>query len=767
MIKGQYECTRGKGKQPVFWGLGRPVLIFRGGGGLNSDDRPPDGMIKQESSVPWSPFFMSDAMPRTQQGSLFEQPGSSTDTPPKQGDNPPFRLEPHTAQPEDIQERNREENNKRARRYLGVERARRMAREQQSANLDRQKSWIYHPDERVVMAFLANPDARELYQDVSFEVRKAIFERGMEVNQEENIHWNPILDRLAHHNHWPTGPRGHVRFKQQAGADEIDRPPTADEQIEELIPWIRAQTDPREVEKLLGFRFQPLGGLVAQETTCVDEDFIETILETPEWGDELAENPHLDKQQVEQIVDWAMSKLSEEWAEKVGREGPPSPPSRRVAGFGSSWKRSSSSASQNAAQTLKTLKKQGHNLGSEAIDELKTLVTQKTTPKKSDRNSSYRTRQRHKPRGLAYSVLMKMEDEITPQDLLELYPAVANDSTQTNKIVEHPVANAQVWATIAQDSSLFAVRRKLGKIPEARQVEGVREVLFSSTSPEVLMELCREASPAQLQQLMDELYEEEPGQIIKLMLEGKLNNIEQLNQQREFRRAFETLKQTKPKSALTLLLRKPQPWVEYLNWEQELQKNVRSYRKNNPGSVVNMIIEGDFEEQDVIDTETLYRKCIQSMIERGGGWALRKRIQDAPDDINDMLDRKLARQVAETLDGHRGEMIVEIPVLRDDPESQQFVIEEGSIHIQKRLLPYLKGEVFRELFTRIARRAPRTAVELLEEQGEELMDRLTSDELAPLLSASDSELRQRAMIAASQRKTPEAAADAPSTPKRS
>lgn len=181
--------------------------------------------------------------------------------------------------------------------------------------------WIFHPSEHVVLDFLeATFDQGPCRSRTEAQLRLAGYWRGMQALGAGEV-WNPLLDRLAHQQAWPTGEQGDLLSQQPGGRVVFESaqrlgwngpaPNTRLQQphlqIEKLIPWLRHQAEDTHLQTLLEFDYGELRQLVCQQHPRPDLEWARQIVQhAPETTPNLARNEKLGPGPAQFLMDWAV-----------------------------------------------------------------------------------------------------------------------------------------------------------------------------------------------------------------------------------------------------------------------------------------------------------------------------------------------------------------------------------------------------------------------------------------------------------------------------
>jgi hypothetical protein len=209
----------------------------------------------------------------------------------------PFRTEPRGIDPHLLQQSN--VGYAGARKCEPASKAMARIKGARSACRERIDSWVWHPDERVVIAYLGKWGCVIMAQKANaYHVHADLIRRAQRDAELEGLHWTPVLDALAMSAFYPTGSRpapAEDRFTGRVG---------------DLAPWITAQEDPAELDRLLAFRFPPVRhGLFGLGRCLSDHAFGAALSGTQAERRALASNPHHSAHAVARIAKAALDSV--------------------------------------------------------------------------------------------------------------------------------------------------------------------------------------------------------------------------------------------------------------------------------------------------------------------------------------------------------------------------------------------------------------------------------------------------------------------------
>jgi hypothetical protein len=220
------------------------------------------------------------------------------------------RTELHHATVEEIRARNEQwkANGVRGRASEDVPAAIRDASTAERATITQLRSWLLHPDERVVRAVLDNP-AKPWQGTHEWFVRCALLLRAEQANLQEGITWNPTLDWIAEPGF-------------QAEPQQVDRwNDTQEEPILTRAAWtysaecqsrirthLAAAEDEPVAVQLLAFPNRTLSAVFAEAATISDA-WIDAAAERPWFLWSALGNPRLRPEQARRMLDLAILRI--------------------------------------------------------------------------------------------------------------------------------------------------------------------------------------------------------------------------------------------------------------------------------------------------------------------------------------------------------------------------------------------------------------------------------------------------------------------------
>lgn len=186
------------------------------------------------------------------------------------------------------------------------------------------KEGARYPSEIIAMCLARHCEARgeEGYGgDHQAEMRYALVRGALEQARAEGRVWTPVIDMLVKRGIWES-----VR---NADTNNNEKIPDPEELADGLIEWIREQTDPKELLRLLEFESWQVHQRLAVHATALDEFLITNVSRiTPTALPEIANNPRIDAKGRSRLAFecwahisnvWEISPLSRVSREWIGR----------------------------------------------------------------------------------------------------------------------------------------------------------------------------------------------------------------------------------------------------------------------------------------------------------------------------------------------------------------------------------------------------------------------------------------------------------------
>lgn len=432
----------------------------------------------------------------------------------------PFRLNVKEVSDEEIRRINEERGLKRARRFLPSFSAKQMAVQAASAVRSRLRSWLLHPSEDVIHHIVDRSHPEFLAKKDETFFKDLLYQRAVSDAEEEGVVWTPLLDSMASGWAWTGDPfykhTWHPPTYQGRGwafaEKDVENPRDFEyshQRADRLIPWIKKQTDTKEVAKLVEFEFKHILELVAVHAQVVDLELVRALIEKHAHTSEI-----FVKNQVVsgELLDWI-----EEWGQNSlvgGRSGPEG----AMNGY----------QAQNALVALE-----------ERVGNVKPEVRRAIIDKLSEKDSLSKNRwERGYPswsdskKSTCFATLMRLE-KITPEEILDIYEAVRENSNYVEQVVKHPAADASLFKVVAQEISNIGVRNALVERGAALDTEEVVDVLRTSTSPQVLYPQLEGADKKEFRRLFRNIVKKD------FAMAGKLLADEAFEDRRDWLRPYE------------------------------------------------------------------------------------------------------------------------------------------------------------------------------------------------------------------------------------
>lgn len=440
------------------------------------------------------------------QGDLF----ASLDSPPPGSTHEnvpglPFQREPRRATPAHLDSLNDAQGLKGARAFREPQDSAELARTAKSMVPDRLESLLLHPDERVPLALLSNRQNPRPWDKAGYRKRvvDVLYQRAMQTAEHNGVLWSPLLDRLAVKRAWPGNFYSHHGRNYPWNVDETPyaeapvQVRSAEDQAERLVPWIQEQTDPDVVGDLWAFRYHGVKRRLAEHASCLTPEWIARVLAESEFAPWLARNPSLTPAQREQVAEWALKLF----------EDPNVAPLTEPAG-------------QHARRALVAL---DAAMGSVAESVKERLLEVARAPEGPQEASSGRPTYRRRLAATAARQTLVELASTEPALLARLYDAAPEETDIVMAIVKHPNANCPVWRHVVRDTSYFPVRDYLSDVPEARTDPVIRSVLAGSSSDSVLLELCKDASPAEFSRHFRKVVDKDAAAAVQLLVDDEID----------------------------------------------------------------------------------------------------------------------------------------------------------------------------------------------------------------------------------------------------
>lgn len=688
------------------------------------------------------------------------------------GRDAPYRTEPRTASREVVDALNEAEGNEYARRYEPAEAAKERIRTQVSANPARIRSWTRHPDETVVLQLLnklawvsKNGRMQKTFVETErYLVIREVGRRALADAEHEGVVWTPLLDRFARGRFWRLR---HV----------WDGPGVA-EQIERLRPWLETQTDPQALKPLLDFGHSKLVRFVLKNAPVVDQGLVDIV------GDEhsselhvLVRNPNLPDPMAGKLVSRSADVLTSVDQKAYAGDIPSS------------------------IRVLQALTKAGHELPDD-FRERAFGALRRVSEERDGELTFGATR--------VLGVLLQTDGLLDEEGLLQIWGWLdpEKDTSNVRRLIGHPAAGARLWTDILSETGNLKIRQKVIRLERARKDEEVRELLAETTSGKLLATLCRESRGEELQEHFRRLSRHDPVRALDLFDEDELPHFEDLDAPEAFRYLVERLAREDPERAVQHMEKASEdsPWVEYLTprskwwgvlfdgliaadpprarrmlqrgrktWLDELpysrkkalRKILRAYCDTDPEKVLRRLERKEdwwvaAAGDDAGRTKYL-RRAYRELCQKGederrtadrmfSGW--RGATGGTRGWMAHLEADDFAGQIRHGHPGHVDTLLHQRPDIVNDDAARSLLIERAKTAGGDVLVQAGSGAnptAFRQLFQAALEIHEHHAARMLaDDEMAEGRKGLTPEDLLPLLSSEDNEVRTTAMLAASE-----------------
>lgn len=248
--------------------------------------------------------------------------------------------------------------------------------------------------------------------------------RAVRDAESEALVWTPLLDALVHVC-WPYE-SAHLREDDDLARGE---PVWAGTIVEELSSWIRKQTNPLEIEKLLDFEFNAIARLVGHHCRCLTPDLVRLVLQKS--GNMFFHNEHMTPELWRVVMEWALDVFQD-----------PDPQAGWLP-----WIPSQHQDSGDAYEAFQTLQ---HAVGTLKIpflhDDIELLLN--VAKRYGDGQPSGEGEFAEKMRAWTTIPLLRMK-ALNPQILEKLFDYVGADSNLRRRIGRHSAATPELRERIA------------------------------------------------------------------------------------------------------------------------------------------------------------------------------------------------------------------------------------------------------------------------------------------------------------------------------
>lgn len=443
----------------------------------------------------------------------------------------PFRFGLLEAGTEEIERQNREQGFKGARKLKPTPEAIEMASSAKTAVPKRLRSWLRHPDERVVQALLQNENTPWRTRKDQDLIAQCLVGQGQKSGEKHENLWNPLLD-------WALSPAPGDRSYGNFWNKWVDHCPSPDGFLEQVGQWVSQQTNPNRIQPLLAYQSPEFLQTVARHLSCWDEGLITELL-TRDCAVALAENRYLGHPAKTFLIEASLGELQAQQQRHHNKEN--------IHG------------DFQPAAVLRTLIHRHNKDHREAVkfnrvpfrDRHVQALLDIAHNQKEDGQKGY-----WHPGGQAARLLIGIENEelIDEDMLLEVYPRIRDEQRKVISLLRHPLATVRLWKQVLKDSSLFPVRKFITKDMEdtyhgqqnpnwsqrhkklqeaVLQDPECQEVLRSSQSLDVRIRLFQQegGSPDEFYELVQKAMDKNPHRTAELLAEASPEHLEPLTRE--------------------------------------------------------------------------------------------------------------------------------------------------------------------------------------------------------------------------------------------
>lgn len=681
----------------------------------------------------------------------------------------PYRTEPRTASEDVIDALNKAEGNEHSQRYEPAEAAKKRIRKQVSANPARVRSWTRHPDETVVLELLnkhgwvrQNERMQKTFVEAERDlVSEEVGRRALADAKHEGVVWTPLLDHFASGRFW--SPR------------HVWDGPDIEEHIAELRPWLEARMDPRALESLLDFGCSELVRFVLKNAPVVDQGLVDIASEKhPSELCMLVGNPNLPDPVAGKLVSQSADVLASVDQRAYAGDVPAS------------------------IRVLQAATKADHELPDD-LRERALGALRRVAEERDGKLTFVATR--------VLDVLLQTDGLLDEENLLQMWGWLdpEEDTSSVRSLIRHPAAGARLWTDILSETGHFKLRKAVLRLQRARQNEEVRKRLAETTSGKLLATLCRASRGEELQDYFHRLSRHDPVRALNLFDANELPHFEDLEATEAFRYLVERLAEEDPERAIQYMEKATvgSPWVKHLtprstwwgvlfdgliaadpprarqmlqrgrktwlgklpyNRQEALRKVLRAYCDMAPEEVIRRLERNEDWWVSAAGDETgrirYLRRAYRTLCHQGGderrtadrmlsvwrgatggtrGWMAHLEPED------------FAGQIRHGHPGHVDTVLHRRPGIVNDDAARSLLIERAKTAGGDFLVQAASGAnttAFRQLFQAALEIHERYAVRML--ANDEMVEGrkgLSAEDLVPLLSSEDREVRTIAMLA--------------------
>lgn len=408
----------------------------------------------------------------------------------------PFRLELRDVDDAVVERLNRERGLKGAGKLHPTPKAYKTARYAQSANAARVHSWLTHPSESVQVGFI------ETLRWGSFrpngiredQIKTLLYDRAIREANAEGLAWTPVLDALSEKS-WPPSQAFMVSSASRMDVGPLEPHEHPHERINPLRRWLRAQTDPREIEKLLEFGYVAIHEMVALESPVLDEALIDQLLQMQvRLASFLARNEDLPSHLVVYLRDRLMGVMDPSSGVRFNAYDP--------------------------AHSALVLLDDGRDTFDDS--HLDKLLEWCLTFRSIDSGNPYLETLLRVKRGAGVGRLQAIFDRVNKKSPSGYF---------LTRLLSNPSATPDFWLHVLTSSSLFAVREWLSGNETAVRDDRIRAVLGTSSSISVLKEVACQGTPDEFSRIYHRVVKADSREAVRLVEKADLEPLSGLSRE--------------------------------------------------------------------------------------------------------------------------------------------------------------------------------------------------------------------------------------------
>lgn len=179
------------------------------------------------------------------------------------------------------------------------------ARTAERPDLPELRAWCFHPDERVPLALVANDD-REWLERYHWYIPVALWVRGIRINREEDLAWNPILDSIPFMSrHRPSPGSERLRKWEELEGDRFGTESQWALDLDQTLLRVEEEVGQHGlplVEYLADFRTRPIVQAAIKHAPSVSQRLMAKARQRPDLLRAFANRGDLPPSQVEQVT---------------------------------------------------------------------------------------------------------------------------------------------------------------------------------------------------------------------------------------------------------------------------------------------------------------------------------------------------------------------------------------------------------------------------------------------------------------------------------